>query len=55
MAKDAFSQATRLTAFCAAFFLALGLLASLSLGRGSTSRQTPRIPAPGPQTAGPAA
>ena len=35
-AKDAFSQATRLTAFCAAFFLALGLLASLSLGRGST-------------------
>ena len=55
MAKDAFSQATRLTAFCAAFFLALGLLASLSLGRGSTSRQTPRIPAPGPQAAGPAA
>ena len=36
LAKEAFSQATRLTAFCAAFFLALGLLASLSLGRGST-------------------
>jgi len=55
MAKDAFSQATRLTAFCAAFFLALGLLASLSLGRGSASRQTPRVPAPDSQTAGPAA
>ena len=55
MAKDAFSQATRLTAFCAAFFLALGLLASLSLGRGSASGQTPRIPAPGPQAAGPVA
>jgi len=55
MAKDAFSQATRLTAFCAAFFLALGLLASLSLGRGSASGQTPRIPAPDPQTAGPVA
>jgi len=54
-AKDAFSQATRLTAFCAAFFLALGLLASLSLGRGSASGQTPRIPAPDPQTAGPVA
>lgn len=37
MAKEAFSQAARLTAFCAAIFLALGLLASLSLGRGDTS------------------
>ena len=36
-AKQAFSQATRLTAFCAAAFLALGLLASLSLGRGNTA------------------
>ena len=36
MAKEAFSQATRLTAFTAAAFLALGLLASLSLGRGNT-------------------
>jgi EmrB/QacA subfamily drug resistance transporter len=34
MAKQAFSQATRLTAFTAASFLALGLLASLSLGHG---------------------
>jgi len=50
-AKDAFSQATRLTAFCAAFFLTLGLFASLSLGRGSTSR----MPEPDPKTAGPAA
>ena len=33
LAKDAFSEATRLTAFCAASFLAIGLLASLSLGR----------------------
>ena len=40
MAKQAFSQATRLTAFTAAVFLALGLLASLSLGRGNASRQT---------------
>ena len=55
IAKDAFSQATRLTAFCAAFFLALGLLASLSLGRGSASGQTPRIPATDRKTAGPAA
>jgi EmrB/QacA subfamily drug resistance transporter len=36
MAKQAFSQATRLTAFTAAAFLALGLLASLSLGRVNT-------------------
>lgn len=55
MAKDAFSEATRLAAFCAAFFLALGLLASLSLERGSASGQAPRIPAPDPRTAGPAA
>lgn len=55
MAKDAFSEATRLAAFCAAFFLALGLLASLSLGRGSASGQTPRIPATDRKTAGPAA
>jgi hypothetical protein len=48
MAKEAFSQATRLTAFCAAFFLALGLLASLSLGRG-----TSRMPEPGPRTGEP--
>ncbi len=40
MAKQAFSQATRLTAFTAATFLALGLLASFSLGRGNASRQT---------------
>lgn len=33
-AKEAFSQATALTAFCAAFFLACGLLATRSLGRG---------------------
>ena len=39
VAKQAFSQATRLTAFTAAAFLALGLLASLSLGRGNASRQ----------------
>lgn len=47
MAKDAFSQATRLTAFCAAFFLALGLLASLFLGRAGAGPQ----PAQGPGTA----
>ncbi|HUK70481.1 MAG TPA: MFS transporter [Streptosporangiaceae bacterium] len=35
LAKEAFSTATRWTAFCAAGFLALGLLASLSLGRGN--------------------
>jgi EmrB/QacA subfamily drug resistance transporter len=35
LAKEAFSTATRWTAFCAAAFLALGLLASLSLGRGN--------------------
>jgi EmrB/QacA subfamily drug resistance transporter len=46
-AKDAFSQATRLTAFCAAFFLALGLLASLSLGRGSTGDMNRTAGAPG--------
>ena len=40
MAKQAFSQATRLTAFTAATFLALGLLASFSLGRGNLSHQT---------------
>jgi EmrB/QacA subfamily drug resistance transporter len=44
MAKDAFSQATRLTAFCAAAFLALGLLASLSLGRASAAGQPPETP-----------
>ncbi len=38
LAKQAFSQATRLTAFTAAAFLALGLLASLSLGRGNPFR-----------------
>jgi hypothetical protein len=38
VAKQAFSQATRLTAFTAAAFL--GLLASLSLGRGNASHQT---------------
>jgi EmrB/QacA subfamily drug resistance transporter len=54
MAKDAFSQATRLTAFCAALFLALGLLASLSLGRANTAGQAPQIPEPGPE-AGPTA
>ena len=47
LAKDAFSQATRLTAFCAAFFLALGLLASLSLGRGSTGNMNRTAGAPG--------
>ena len=46
-AKDAFSQATRLTAFCAAFFLALGLLASLSLGRSSTGDMNRTAGAPG--------
>ncbi len=39
-ARQAFSEATRLTAFTAAAFLALGLLASLSLGRGNASRQS---------------
>jgi len=39
MAKQAFSQATRLTAFTAAAFLALGLLASPSLGRGNAFYQ----------------
>jgi hypothetical protein len=39
MAKQAFSQATRLTAFAAAAFLALGLLASISLGRGPAGRR----------------
>ena len=54
-AKQAFSQATRLTAFTAAAFLALGLLASLSLGRGTASRQA-RGPDAGPdQQTGPAA
>ncbi|HLH67494.1 MAG TPA: DHA2 family efflux MFS transporter permease subunit [Candidatus Dormibacteraeota bacterium] len=37
-ARDAFSEATRWTAFCAAAFLILGLLASLSLSRGSALR-----------------
>ena len=55
MARDAFSQATRLTAFCAAVFLALGLLASLSLGRASTAGQPPQTPEPGPEKAGPTA
>jgi EmrB/QacA subfamily drug resistance transporter len=55
MAKDAFSQATRLTAFCAAVFLALGLLASLSLGRASTPGQPLQIPEPGPGAAEPTA
>jgi len=55
MAKQAFSQATRLTAFTAAAFLALGLLASLSLGRGNAFRQAHDPDAgPGQQT-GPAA
>jgi EmrB/QacA subfamily drug resistance transporter len=45
--KQAFSEATRLTAFTAAAFLALGLLASLSLGRGNASRRT-RGPDAGP-------
>jgi EmrB/QacA subfamily drug resistance transporter len=35
-ARDAFSEATRWTAFCAAAFLILGLLTTLSLGRGSS-------------------
>ena len=53
-AKQAFSQATRLTAFTAAAFLALGLLASLSLGRGTVSHQR-QGPGAGPdQQAGPA-
>src|SRR5690349_10605206 len=39
MAKQAFSQAGRLTAFTAAAFLTLGLLASLSLGRGNALHQ----------------
>jgi EmrB/QacA subfamily drug resistance transporter len=38
-AKEAFSQATRLTAVTAAIFLTLGLLASFSLGRGDTPPQ----------------
>jgi EmrB/QacA subfamily drug resistance transporter len=59
MAKEAFSQATRLTAFTAAAFLGLGLLASLSLGRGNASPHTEPAeagpgehalpPAPGPR------
>ena len=54
-AKQAFSQATRLTAFAAAAFLALGLLASLSLGRGTVSHQR-QGPGAGPdQPAGSAA
>jgi EmrB/QacA subfamily drug resistance transporter len=55
LAKQAFSQATRLTAFCAAIFLGLGLLASLSLGRGNTSRQSPPNAEPDPEAAGPEA
>jgi EmrB/QacA subfamily drug resistance transporter len=55
MAKDAFSQATRLTAFCAAVFLALGLLASLSLGRADTAGQASQIPGPSPEAEGPPA
>jgi len=47
LAREAFSQATRLTAFCAAFFLALGLLASLSLGRGSTANMNRTAETPG--------
>jgi MFS family permease len=55
IAKEAFSQATRLTAFCAAIFLALGLLASLSLGRGDNRTQSqPADGGPGQQM-GPAA
>jgi EmrB/QacA subfamily drug resistance transporter len=42
MAKEAFSQATRLTAATAAAFLTLGLLASLSLGRGTGAEQSDR-------------
>ncbi len=38
-AKESFSQATRLTAGCAALFLALGLLASFSLGRADAPRR----------------
>src|SRR6185437_5318752 len=61
MAKQAFSQATRLTAFTAAAFLTLGLLASLSLGRGNASRQAqdpdarvtrPGRPSPSPDDPG---
>ncbi|HZU19346.1 MAG TPA: MFS transporter [Candidatus Dormibacteraeota bacterium] len=37
-ARDAFSEAARWTAFCAAAFLILGLLTTLSLGRGSSLR-----------------
>jgi EmrB/QacA subfamily drug resistance transporter len=55
MAKEAFSQATRLTAFTAAAFLALGLLASLSLGRGNTSPQLEPADAGPRQQTGPAA
>ncbi|MGE5289541.1 MAG: DHA2 family efflux MFS transporter permease subunit [Micromonosporaceae bacterium] len=40
MAKQAFSQATRLTAFTAAVFLVLGLLASFSLSRGNAPHHT---------------
>jgi EmrB/QacA subfamily drug resistance transporter len=50
MAKQAFSQATRLTAFTAAAFLTLGLLASLSLGRGNAFRQA-HDPEAGPDPA----
>ena len=42
MAKQSFSQATRVTAFTAAVFLALGLLASLSLGREPASGRAQR-------------
>jgi len=42
MAKEAFSQATRLTAATAATFLVLGLLASLSLGRGTGAAESSR-------------
>lgn len=42
LAKQALSQATRLTAFCAAIFLGLGLLASLSLGRALLPGRVPR-------------
>ena len=46
MAKQAFSEAVRLTAFTAAAFLLLGLLASLSLGRSSPPPdRTPGSPA----------
>jgi EmrB/QacA subfamily drug resistance transporter len=40
LAKQAFSEATRVTAFTAAIFLALGLLASLSLGRRNARHHT---------------